>query len=142
MSNWCYFDLQRIVSKAIRYEHNYYCQIHDMPTAFMSLKELKKVMPIILKEDFRKNVNEKDKNEYLSKVKTGIESTHASCCLNGMNKSHMYPEEIMSHIINLLRMKPDDAWDNIEKSIQRLFALKLDKELPRNDGVQDKRIKI
>lgn len=142
MNLWTYFDVHRLVGKSIRYQHNYYYQIHNMPTHFMSLKELQKSMPVILKENFSSYINEKDKNDYLTDLKTAIDRVYQRSCLNGMNNTHMYPEEIISYIEGLMRMNPNDAWDSIERSSASLFALKLDKEIPKKDGIQEKRNKI
>ncbi|MBX9676716.1 MAG: hypothetical protein K2V71_08965 [Methylotenera sp.] len=108
----------------------------------MKLVEYQKFLPKLNKEDFTKILDEKFKDDYLSKVKIVIDCSYYYSCRMGMDKAHMYPDEIMTHIDNLLKMKPDDAFENIKNSKRQLFALKLDKELPRNDGVQDKRIKI
>lgn len=59
-----------------------------------------------------------------------------------MDNTHMYPDEIMSHINNLLKMKQDDAFEHLELTKKRLLALKLNKELPKNSDVSNKKGKI
>ncbi|WP_047534537.1 hypothetical protein [Methylotenera sp. N17] len=142
MNLWTFFDLHRLVGKSIKYENNYYTQIHDMPKHFMIFKELQKRMPIIPKEKFSIFIDENDKNKYLSDLKNMLDSEYQKSCLNGMDSTYMYPEEIMSNIDNLLKMKPDDAFESLEISTMNLLALKLDKQIPRKNGIQEKISKI
>lgn len=142
LSEWQYIQLVLVVRRVIDYEHNYYCQIHDMKSIFMHLGDFQQFLPDVNNVDFLKTVDDKFKNDYLSKVRTVIDSAYKNNCLEGMDKAHMYPEEIMSHIEGLTKMKPDDAFENLEISKKQLLALKLDKQIPKKNGLQEKRSKI
>ncbi|MDI1298930.1 hypothetical protein [Methylotenera sp.] len=95
-----------------------------------------------LQQQFYEVENEVFISDYLSKVKTVIDCSHYYSCLMGMDKTHMYPEEIMSHISSLLKMESIDAFENLEITKKRLFALKLDKELPTKADNPNKITKI
>lgn len=142
MNEWTQIILRTIVHAVIDYEHDYYCQIHNMKYSFMFPGHYQQFLPKTNIEDYLNIVDVAFKNDYLSKVKTVIDCSYYYSCKMGMDNAHMYPDEIMSHIDNLLKLKPDEAFENIKISKQKLLALKLDKELPKKDGMQEKRIKI
>lgn len=141
MNQWKGFELQKLIKDVIEYEHTYYCQIHSMKESIMQYEHLSLFIPEI--ENRFMPLVETSLNKHLSDVKEAIQRSHTYFCLSTkMNRGHMYPDEIMSHIEGLIRMKPYDAFKNIESVKNKLFAEKLNNELPKNTGVEEKPIKI
>lgn len=140
---WTCLQLYKIVRSVIDYEHDYYFQIHSMNPIFMHLGDLQKFLPTVDKFDYSRFIDEAYKLEFLTKVKTVIDCSHYYNCKMGMDSAHMYPEEIMKHIESLLKMFPNEAFENLEITKKRLLELKLNKELlPMKKDITEKRTKL
>ena len=136
-------QLHMIVRMVIEYEHDYYCQINNMKPTFMHLGQFQNFLPKVDKFDYSRFVDEEYKLNYLSKVQTVIDCSHYYCCRMGMDKAHMYPEEIVNHIESLLKMFPNEAFENLEITKKRLLELKLNKELlSMKKDMTEKRTKL
>lgn len=66
-----------------------------------------------------------DKEKILELVRQVIEYEHLYYCeIDKMDRAHMFPEEIMTHICCLLESRPEMAFKNISTEKEKLEAIK------------------